>query len=856
MRFEAQVHRFADRVAVREPLRDWSYGELNRLANRIAHTLIERRSSVEEPVVMFFDLSALSVATILGILKAGKFYVPLEPRDPPSRLRSILQDIKPGMVIAQDTHFELVEKLCTGAHPVFRMNLDQLSSNIENPNILFGADRLAYVLYTSGSTGTPKGVMQNHRNVLFDIWRQAHDLGVGPSDCYGLLFSICFSASVCHIFGSLLSGASVSLFDVRRQGLNRMAAWLNDHAVTICDMNVATFRAFTATLKGGERFPHMRVIAPGSEPLYRSDVELYKHTFDPPCVLQNALGTTETRTVTQYLLTHEDALDETAAVPVGWAVTDKEVLILGADGRPVESGQVGEIAVRSRYLSPGYWARPDLTARSFRHAPGDADARIYLTGDLGRQRADGCFVHVGRRDFQVKIRGYRVETSEVETTLLRLPEVLDAAVVVEETTPGERRLAAYLVANSGARLEASRLRSTLAETLPGYMAPSVYYVLESMPLTATGKLDRRALSPTLAIRNLSRSRAAETALTDTQGVLKTLWDRLFQADVSVKDDFFDLGGNSLQALHLFASIEREFDKVLPLSALLDAPTIDQLSAVIDAGGGGATTPHGLAVTLRASGTGLPVFFLPGNGGHAFSYRKITDLMTPDRPCYGLEYPGLKGEQQPLDSIEAIAGAFLEEIRRIQPQGPYRLVGYSFGGLVGYEIAHRLTKIDERVASLILLDAWVPNASVTQPLRTRVKAHARYFLSADIEGKRQYLEQRWKNLKRRVQSIELDEMDLGLPTDDGWHSAAIEAVREACRRARRTYEPSTYTGNMQLIRCTKRDFKKRYSVTDEFNGWKHLVSGEVDVRTIDCMHLEMFEPRYAIRMTTFIQDWLS
>jgi non-ribosomal peptide synthetase component F len=361
-RFESRVARFGRSVAVRDGQRQWSYEELNDTA--VGRAILPCLDSKSQPVAMLCEAGAPAIAALLGILKAGMFYVPLDPSYPRARSEFMLADTGTRLLVTDARHALLAQQLAGDTQTI--LNVDELpvSSRAENLSRPVACDALAYVLYTSGSTGQPKGVMQNHRSVLFDIRRQTHDLAVTPDDRYGMLYSLSSSASVCHVFGALLNGASVSVYDIRTRGLDALARWLIDERITICDITVAAFRQFAATLRGDEVFGDLRVFAPGSEPVHRTDVELYRRIFDENCVLQNAYGTTETRTVAQYLTDKQTPLDE-AHVPIGWPVADTDVLLLDDDGREVADETIGEIAVRSRYLSPGYWGQPDLTSRVF-----------------------------------------------------------------------------------------------------------------------------------------------------------------------------------------------------------------------------------------------------------------------------------------------------------------------------------------------------------------------------------------------------------------------------------------------------------------------------------------------------------
>jgi len=301
------------------------------------------------------------------------------------------------------------------------------------------------VLYTSGSTGRPKGVIYTHRFVLHIALRYTNGQHLSYDDRLSLLLSASYSASVGNVFGGLLNGATLSTFDLKEQGFDRLARWLRDEEISVYYSVPTLFRRLASSLAGRGEFPRLRLIRLGGEAVYRGDVELYKKHFHDDCILHIGLGTTETNTVREYFVDKQtDCAEE--IVPVGYAMEDIEVLLLDGERRPVGPGRTGEIAVRSRFMSQGYWRRPELTKASFVTDPEDERLRVYLTGDLGRMADDGCLTHLGRKDSQVKVRGYRVEASEIEVALMNLEAVSEAVVMARQDEKGENRLSAYVAA--------------------------------------------------------------------------------------------------------------------------------------------------------------------------------------------------------------------------------------------------------------------------------------------------------------------------------------------------------------------------------------------------------------------------
>jgi amino acid adenylation domain-containing protein len=577
-RFERQVAEFPDRLAVNSGEQELTYAQLNQLANQVAHLLLSERGGEEEPIALLLEQAPLLIATLLGVLKAGKIYVPFDPTLPLTRLAYLREDSQTALVLTNAKNISLARAVF---QPSAVLNLDEIDAGglATNPGLAIVPETLCYLLYTSGSTGQSKGVPQSHRNVLVDIRRQTQDLQINEHDRFALLFSCSFGASVAPIFGALLNGAALFLLDLQREGLTNCARWLAHKGITICDISVTAFRQLAGTLTGANHFPKLRLISLGGETVSAKDVELYQAHFSSACVLQNALGTTETRTIAQYFIDAHTRL-EGDTVPVGYAVEDKEVLLLDEQGREVEPGDIGEIAVKSGYLSPGYWRKPDLTRAAFLPDPRRGSERIYLTGDLGRKQADGCLVHLGRKDSQVKVRGYRVETAEIEMALLSLETVKSAAVLAQADQSGDRRLVAYIVANHLPAVSASTVRADLAKKLPSYMLPSSLVFLDALPLTPNGKVDRRAMSSLSPIRPLLEN-GFVAARSPIECALANLWEEILQVrPVGIYDDFLDLGGDSLLATRILNAIRQTFHTDVSFPKFFEARTVAELASIL------------------------------------------------------------------------------------------------------------------------------------------------------------------------------------------------------------------------------------------------------------------------------------
>ncbi|MGH7927922.1 MAG: non-ribosomal peptide synthetase, partial [Candidatus Binatia bacterium] len=425
------------------------------------------------------------------------------------------------------------------------LNIEELdtSLSVDNLGLSINPDAFAYILYTSGSTGRPKGVIHNHRNVLHNAMRYSNGCRIGAEDRVTLFASLGTGQGTPTAFSALLNGATLCPFNIREEGAANLAEWLVLERITVYISAPTVFRHFVATLTGEEKFPDLRVIRLGAEQVRRSDVDSFKKYFSPGCVFGIFLSSTETGNISQYFIDGETEITGNI-VPVGYPAQDMDILLLDDAGRQVGVNDVGEIAVKSRYLSPGYWRSSDLTDAAFQHDAAGGSARIYRTGDLGRKRPDGCLEHLGRKGFQVKIRGFRVELEEVETMLRLHPAIREAVVEARTDNSENPHLVAYVMLHPVEAPTPSELSAYLRTKVPDYAVPSAFVILDSLPLTPTGKIDRKALpAPDKSARDSKTPFVAPSSLVERE--LTNVWCEILGLErVGIHDNFFDLGGHS------------------------------------------------------------------------------------------------------------------------------------------------------------------------------------------------------------------------------------------------------------------------------------------------------------------------
>jgi len=564
-RFVTQARRTPKAIAVRSGQHALSYGEVNEQANAMATRLLslELAPDPDAPRIGLICLPETPlVVGLIAILKAGYAWVPLDPSWPAARLAAIARDADLGAIVTDPAHADQARALSASLLSV--VELDGKATAAE-PMAGIETDALACIIYTSGSTGVPKGVMQTHRGIVTQVGRYTQALNLVPADRLSGLSSFAYDASVQDIFGALLNGATVCLYDVRGEGLAEntalVAAMVTD-GITVVHAAPSLYRyLFGGDLNCAHDLSSVRLVVLGGESVRRSDFELYRSRFAHGTRFINGLGLTESTLALQFHADHDTRLTG-QSVPVGDAVTGLDVALVDDHGEP---GWTGEIVLTGAGLSPGYWRQPEQTARYFGPGP------VLRTGDIGRRLPDGQIVYVGRRDEQINIRGYRVEPGEIESALGALAGISDCAVSVVERH-GEPWLVAYVVAVGNKRPDIAVLRDDLAEQLPGYMVPQAFEWLEALPRHANGKIARAILPAPRFGREVGTGWVP--ARNELEGKLLSIWRDVLQMEtLGVHDDFFVLGGHSLLATRVIARIRDQLKIDVPLINLFEYPTI-------------------------------------------------------------------------------------------------------------------------------------------------------------------------------------------------------------------------------------------------------------------------------------------
>ncbi|MFM7175082.1 MAG: amino acid adenylation domain-containing protein, partial [Caldilinea sp.] len=659
--------------------------------------------------------------------KAGGAYVPLDPAYPAKRLAFMLEDAAVPVLLTQASLLAALpvaetQLLCLDRDwPTMALNP---TSNLHTP---VEPHHLAYVIYTSGSTGRPKGVLVTHHNVMRLFAATDHWYGFHEADVWTLFHSYAFDFSVWELWGALLYGGRLVVVPyLVSRSPEAFYQLLCAEGVTVVNQTPSAFRQLihaeekmnrvTRKQEEGMTSTHavtslaLRYVIFGGEALELASLHPWfvRHGDVTP-QLVNMYGITETTVhVTYRPIRLTDLTPGSAGVPasvIGGPIPDLQLYILDQQQQLVPIGRLGELYVGGAGVSRGYLKRPELTAQRFLPNP-FGPGTLYRTGDLAKRLPDGDIEYLGRIDNQVKIRGFRIELGEIEAVLGSHPAVQACVVVAREDVPGEKRLAAYVVAPelllADSRERVAALRSHLQRRLPDYMVPGTFVWLDALPLTPNGKVDRRRLpAPSQQeIQSVARPRSQE------EQQLTVLWEKLLGSyPIGIFDNFFELGGHSLLAIRLMGEMRQHFGQELPLQVLFTHPTVAELAELLQKGG--ELWSFNPIVAIQPRGHRPALYCCPGAGGHTLYLHALARALGDDQPFYGLEAAGLDGKSLPHTTVEAAAAAHVWELRRHQPVGPYYLAGHSFGAQIAFEMARQLHAMGETLGALIVLDGGAP-----------------------------------------------------------------------------------------------------------------------------------------------------
>lgn len=579
---EARAAAIPDETAVVSPAHILSYRALNQEANRLARAVVMRAEGADVPIAVCCSLGAAQVIAILAVFKAGRFFVSVPPSDPPERNRALIAMTGARTVIADRGNADIARALVGDEHSV--LNADPTPASDERVGDLglrVSPDALIRIAMTSGSTGEPKGIMQTHRTTLFGAIARNNAVHLCAED--KMLMA---TATFTELWRPLLVGAPLYLFDLKTDDMVCLRRWLDEEHPSAFRATPSVFRQLVDVLVSersgpaeSSPFASLRVVELLGEPLPAECVELFQQHFSRHCTLINFLGSKEVLDYRLFYMDHGTRISG-SSVPAGYALADTRVTLLDEAGNPASRISVGEIAVESRSMSPGYWRRADLTNERFTSDSPTGARRIYRTGDLGQLMPDDCLIYLGRRDSMVKVRGHRVDLDALEQSLRALDGVGDAAVVMASTVRQESDLVAFIVAGPAQQLAERDLRRELRKRVPDFMIPSVFVFLEAMPTTPMGKTDRDALR-SMAKGAPPQIAPSQSPCASIESEIATIWEEILERNqVGPSENFFELGGNSLMVMQVGFRLQRRFEIDLPLAVLFARPTVTGLAAYV------------------------------------------------------------------------------------------------------------------------------------------------------------------------------------------------------------------------------------------------------------------------------------
>ena len=894
--FEEQAARTPDAVALILGGRRLTYLELNQQANQLAHFLRTLGIGPETAVGICIERSLEMVIGLLGVLKAGAAYVPLDPAYPRERLEYKLRDSQARVLLTQH---RLASRFNQATTKIVRLDTDWkviAKESKRNPFSEATPENLAYIIFTSGSTGHPKGVLISHSALVSHSVSVVKHYELDPTDRVLQFASISFDVAAEELFPTLLSGAAVVLTTgPAPPAVADFVALIEKECITVINLPSCYWHELVLELDRSPRSlpSSLRLVVTGSEKVLPERLTTWRKMFGDSIRWLNAYGPTEATVTATIYEPNGDEDRKSGAIPIGRPMANRQIYIVDSYLNPVPVGVGGELCIGGAGLARGYLNSPEITSEKFIPNPFtlDTQARLYKTGDRARYLPDGNIEFLGRMDRQVKVRGFRIELGEIESALLQHRSVQDCVVVAREDQPGHTRLVAYVAPavgetelwssldddfsyyqfddrkkqNDGAyhlrsgsdamqsssdaidlvqviprEKLASTLRRLLQEKLPEHMVPSAFVMLDDLPLAANGKLDWRALPAP------ESNQFNEHVYVAPRNILESLitksWEKVLAIQpIGVKDNFFDLGGNSLLGVRLFAQIEKVCDKKLPLATLFQAPTVEQLVRLLSDEKWAPSWSS--LVAIQPGGSKPPLYCLHLASGHVLFYRDLAHHLGSDQPVYAFQPQGFDGTQPHHTGIEEMASHYIKEMRALQPEGPYYLAGSSSGGLIAFEMAHQLHTQGQQVGLLALFDTYAQGFPEPSPaagslryqvyrIIQRVNLHLGSLLLLGPQGKVKYAREKavlvWKRLKGSIKRF-----------DKGFKKPSVQQGTDVLQ-ALKEYVPQVYPGRVTLFRASRQP--AGYNNARDL-GWGELAGGGVEIHEVAGEHGSIVvEPR--------------
>jgi len=823
---------YPDKTAVTYKNERLSYSELMRSANQFADYLIVNGLKKGDVIGLAIDRSIEMLISMLGLLKAGATYVPIDPSYPKERIEYMLTDSGASILLVSKTHSE---KFQSNAVELIIENIWPQLVNYKNetPALLLKGTDIAYILYTSGSTGKPKGVGIMNYNLINLLTSLQVEPGMLPEDRLLAITTISFDIAAVELYLPLITGAELMICDKETTRDGRLLIdVLEEKKITVMQATPATWRMM---IDSGWSKKYPLKIFCGGEPMTK---DLADNLLDRAATLWNMYGPTET---TIYSIIQQ-INKEDQQITIGRPVQNTQVYILNEEREVAARGEVGELFIGGDGVAAGYLNQPLLTEERFISNPfsKDPSAKIYQTGDLGKFTDNGEIQYFGRIDQQVKIRGQRVELGEIEIQLSKLSGIKQNVVLAREDIPSNIRLVAYIILD-GKESDLSKLtaswKSSLKLQLPEHMVPGDFVILKAFPLTPNNKIDKKALPQPLS-KNHQSGNNENMPQDKTEKMVYDIWSAVLGIkDISTQDDFFELGGHSLLAVKVMAAIEQQTSKRLPLASLFENSTIKKLAKRINSD---KEEKWDSLVPIKTSGTKDPVYLIHGAGLNVLLFASISKYMDKEQPVYGMQALGLNRPVELLDTIEEIAAAYLTEIIESNPEGPYRFAGYSLGGKIAFEMARQLKQMDKEISFLGIIDTYATNRDLDHTAGRLTKKLIRqfkkipFFFHSFIDHPKEAFDYQLLMTKIRVKQILSKHRE-----EEYSHFSPYEIeIQDSYDKAYYTYDLKPSDFKVDLFRVQKR----LYFLDDRvYLGWAEFAKKGVEVHEVPGDHRTFLYP---------------
>lgn len=867
-RFRKVASQVPNHIALRGMGKEWTYAALWSYTEEISHAIRQSTNSGIGCVAYLADHSPEMVIAALSILKAGKAYLCIHPSLPSAAKEEILGDALPDLLLHTQTYAAevraLAEKLPNLSIQLLEERIDLSVKEPGQPDAEWTIDQIeelfypatesdaediaatspAVIFYTSGSTGKPKGVVKNHRIVLHRAWLAATDEGICPSDRQSLLTYCSFASSEADMFGVLLNGATLELFDVLENGLLELGKWIDEHQITVLHPPVVLFRRYLSTLKGSGNHPSIRLVVMAGESVLPADVELWQQTFAKTCQLRHRFSATETSNVAVAIFDASTAY-QAEHMSMALPASDKFLSIVDENKQLLPPGHPGQLVVTSKFLASGYWRRLEDTMRDFVVAD-EPDQRSFYSGDVGSLSADGRFTFIGRKDGQVKIRGYRVEIREIENSLLEIDNVSEVAVVVDRSQ-AEPVLVAFVVMKPGTGFDAQTVQSELLNKLPPWKVPASFHGLPTLPLTLTGKIDRPKLLGTYqALPKVSANSDCDPDT--TLGKLINIWQSFFpHAEVVSTDNFLALGGHSIMSLTLVARVTEKFNVNLPLNAAYMYETVAEMAAAIDLLRERSIAPA--SQTLRQVTPTMsfypPLYIIPGGRGlgiEEIASGPFIEHLKDEISAYVLAARTADGKTAGHEHVSDIAQEYLQEIRKVQPNGPYLVLGGCIGGAVAFELCRQIELTGE-TAYLAMIEGnyitsvrWMREAAQRFSGSRYLREFPRRMSKRFSRVIKRIMRAPWKTkgaIVMQTAKTIADEVDATFYIrSEGFFITPQERFHLQYRKAISRYRPGEFSGDAKLL------LSSQYAKRPFVKNWQRVMRGRFDVEYSPSTHAEV------------------